>query len=158
MQFNLSNRWLYVADNGAQVRFGFRALSDDRVAGMNEYKKGMEITNTLWGSEIKNKGLNGYLKVGIPLNEDNSKNIATVADYTWHRMNSFFGKNRFDAIQNSAFLNIMFQNQIDEYHKYVLGLSGQYDNFDEVLTAPFFGIWSADRNTGREESSAGAYG
>lgn len=158
MQFNLSNRWLYVADNGAQVRFGFRALSDDRVAGMNEYKKGMEITNTLWGSEIKNMGLNGYLKVGIPLNEDNSKNIATVADYTWHRMNSFFGKNRFDAIQNSAFLNIMFQNQIDEYHKYVLGLSGQYDNFDEVLTAPFFGIWSADRNTGREESSAGAYG
>lgn len=158
MQFNLSNRWLYVADNGAQVRFGFRALSDDRVAGMNEYKKGMEITNTLWGSEIKNKGLNGYLKVGIPLSEDNSKNIATVADYTWHRMNAFFGKNRFDAIQNSAFVNIMFQNQIDDIHKYVLGLSGQYDNFDEQLSAPFYGNLFGTKHTGREESSAGAYG
>lgn len=120
MQFNLSNRWLYVADNGAQVRFGFRGLSDDRVAGMNEFKKGMELTNTLWGSEIKNTGLNGYLKVGIPLSEDNSMNIATVADYTWHRMNSFFGLNKFDAIQNSAFVNIIFQNQINEYHKYIL--------------------------------------
>ncbi len=157
MQFNLSNRWLYVADNGAQVRFGFRGLSDDRVAGMNEFKKGMELTNTLWGSEIKNTGLNGYLKVGIPLSEDNSMNIATVADYTWHRMNSFFGLNKFDAIQNSAFVNIIFQNQINEYHKYILGLSGQYDNFDEQVTAPLFGLWNGTRSTGREERSAGAY-
>lgn len=153
MQFNVSNRWLYVADNGAQVRFGFRALNDDRIAGMNEFKKGMQLTNTLWGSEIKNTGLNGYLKVGIPLNEDNSMNIATVADYTWHRLNSFFGRNRYNAIQNSAFLNILLQNQMDENHKYVVGISGQYDNFDEIFTP---GI--VDKFIGREESSAGVYG
>ena len=158
MQFNLSNRWLYVAENGAQVRFGFRALSDDRIAGMNEFKKGVELTDNLWGSEIKNSGVNGYLKVGIPLSADNSKNIATVADYTWHRMNSFFGVNKFDAVQNSAFLNVLFQNQIDEFHKYVLGISGQYDNFDELVSAPLTGFLYGSRNTGREESSAGAYG
>lgn len=158
MQFNLSNRWLYMAESGAQVRFGFRGLTDDRVAGMNEFRKGMEVTNTLWGSEIKNKGLNGYLKVGIPLSDDNSKNIAGVADYTWHRMNSFFGVNRFYATQNSAFLNIMFQNQIDESHKYILGISGQYDNFNEVVSAPLYGSLFGSRYTGREESSAGAYG
>ena len=158
MQFNLSNRWLYVAENGAQVRFGFRALSDDRIAGMNEFKKGVELTDNLWGSEIKNSGVNGYLKVGIPLSADNSKNIATVADYTWHRMNSFFGVNKFDAVQNSAFLNILFQNQINEFHKYVLGISGQYDNFDELVSAPLTGFLYGSRNTGREESSAGAYG
>ena len=28
LQFNLSNRWLYYADNGVQVRFGVRALQD----------------------------------------------------------------------------------------------------------------------------------
>lgn len=153
MQFNVSNRWLYVADNGTQVRFGFRALNDDRIAGMNEFKKGMQLTNTIWGSEIKNTGLNGYLKVGIPLNEDNSMNIATVADYTWHRLNSFFGRNRYNAIQNSAFLNILLQNQMDENHKYVVGISGQYDNFDEIFTP---GI--VDKFIGREESSAGVYG
>lgn len=158
MQFNLSNRWLYVAENGAQVRFGFRALSDDRIAGMNEFKKGVELTDNLWGSEIKNSGVNGYLKVGIPLSADNSKNIATVADYTWHRMNSFFGVNKFDAVQNSAFLNVLFQNQIDEFHKYILGISGQYDNFDELVSAPLTGFLYGSRNTGREESSAGAYG
>jgi len=96
--------------------------------------------------------------VGLPLRDDNSMNIATVADYTWHRMNSFFGINKFDAIQNSAFVNIIFQNQINEYHKYILGLSGQYDNFDEEVTAPLSGLWNGTRSTGREERSAGAYG
>jgi hypothetical protein len=36
-----------------------------------------------WGSDILNRQLNGYLKVGVPLNEDNSQNIALVADYCY---------------------------------------------------------------------------
>lgn len=163
MQFNVSNRWLYLADNGMQIRFGFKALSDDRVAGMNEFEKGMDITPELWGSEIKNTGLNTFLKVGIPLNADNSKNIATVIDYSWHRLNSFFGLNKFDAIQNSAFVNVIFQNEINENHKLILGLSGQMDNLDETLTRREFN--SADKLNdasvlypGREERSVGAYG
>ena len=163
MQFNVSNRWLYLADNGMQIRFGFKALSDDRVAGMNEFEKGMDITPNLWGSEIKNTGLNSFLKVGIPLNASNSKNIATVIDYSWHRLNSFFGLNKFDAIQNSAFVNVIFQNEINENHKLILGLSGQMDNLDETLTRREFN--SADKLNdasvlypGREERSVGAYG
>lgn len=163
MQFNVSNRWLYLADNGMQIRFGFKALSDDRVAGMNEFEKGMDITPDLWGSEIKNTGLNTFLKVGIPLNATNSKNIATVIDYSWHRLNSFFGLNKFDAIQNSAFVNVIFQNEINENHKLILGLSGQMDNLDETLTIREF--TSADKVSdvsvlypGREERSVGAYG
>ena len=33
LQLNLSNRWLYQADNGVQVRFGVRALQDNRLGG-----------------------------------------------------------------------------------------------------------------------------
>ena len=33
LQFNLSNRWLYMGDNGVQVRFGVRALQDSRLGG-----------------------------------------------------------------------------------------------------------------------------
>ena len=33
LQFNLSNRWLYMADNGVQVRFGVGALQDKRLGG-----------------------------------------------------------------------------------------------------------------------------
>ena len=164
MQFNFSNRWLYVADNGVQLRFGFKALSDDRIAGMNGFKKGMDLTPQLWGSEIKNKGINGYAKLGVPLNESNSKNIAAIVDYSWHNMNSFFGLNRYDANQNSAFLNLMFLNEISPNHKYVLGLSSQTDNFDEELSKGTFNpsgvatYITPSLYPGRREWSAGAYG
>ncbi len=164
MQFNVANRWLYFADNGMQIRFGFKALNDDRVAGMNEFKKGMDITPSMWGSEIKNTGFNSFLKVGVPLNTDNSMNIATVVDYSWHRLNSFFGLNKFNAIQNSVFVNVILQNQINKNHKYIFGISGQMDNLDETLTEREFTSTAGKLNDvsvlypGREERSVGVYG
>ena len=148
-QFNFSNRWLYTPANGMQLRFGIRALSDDRIAGMNDFKKGSEVSSTLWGSNIKNKGLNGYVKLGIPLKEDNSKNIAAVVDYSMYDMDSYFGYKTYNATQNSLFVNLMLQNQINVRHKYIIGVSGQYDNYDEYLNTT---------DIGRIEHSAGAYG
>ncbi len=162
-QFNISNRWLYFADNGMQIRFGIKALSDNRIAGMNDFKRESSLNPQLWGSKIGNKALNGYLKVGIPLSEDNSKNIATVIDYNYHRIESFFGLKSYDASQNSAFVNLMFQNQINDYNRYVLGLSGQFDNIDELYVQNAFtqgDDLSEQYNftPGRKEGSAGIYG
>ncbi|MEN6619670.1 MAG: TonB-dependent receptor [Rikenellaceae bacterium] len=154
MQFNLANRWLYVAGNGTQIRFGFKALSDDRLAGQNDFKKNSPRDLTIWGSRIKNKGVNGFLKVGVPLNKENSKNIATVIDYTFHKLDSYFGMKDYNAEQNSAFMNLMFMNNINENHKYIIGLSGQYDNFDELVKNPMGNIVDPSR----EERSLGGYG
>ena len=84
LQFNLANRWLYMADNGVQVRFGVRAIQDSRLGGQMlpdgdgkyvtyDWKSYSMINNPLlpdpWGSDIQNRSINGYLKVGVPLNE-----------------------------------------------------------------------------------------
>ncbi|MCK9304463.1 MAG: TonB-dependent receptor [Bacteroidales bacterium] len=162
-QFNLSNRWLYLSDKGLQIRFGFKALSDSRVAGMHDFKKGDPVSVDMWGSEIGNRAINGYFKVGVPLNEDNSQNIAAVVDYNFHQLNSFFGLKKYDATQNSAFINLMYQNQVDEHNRYVIGLSSQYDLIDETFIQRGF-LPSGEIQTlntltpGREESALGLYG
>ena len=111
LQFNLSNRWLYYADNGVQVRFGVRALQDSRKGGQEGYDHNTYTLNELepgsktyapWGSDIMNRSINGYLKVGVPLNEDNSQNIALVADYNYYDMDSYFGATKYLAGQHSA--------------------------------------------------------
>ena len=106
LQFNLANRWLYQGDNGVQLRFGVRAIQDSRLGGqmlMDDdgkhvyYDKDNYIWNPLelkamqvnpWGSEILNRSLNGYLKLGVPLTDDNSENIAMVLDYNYQDMDS----------------------------------------------------------------------
>ncbi len=145
LQFNLSNRWLYQADNGVQVRFGVRALQDKRLGGQvltdGNGKKVLYDKDTFsmtpadktdpWGSDILNRSINGYLKVGVPLNESNSQNIAFIADYSYQDMDSYFGATKYLAGQHSAFGNLLYQNEINESHKFTVGLNGTFDRYDE---------------------------
>ena len=156
MQFNFVNRWLYLADNGMQIRFGLKALNDDRLAGQTSFKRGSERDMSSWGSHIKNKGFNAFFKVGVPLSSDNSKNIAAVIDYSYHDMDSFFGYKDYDATQNSIFGNLIFQNELNERHKYSLGLNAHIDKYDEYLRDYFMGNFY-DLFPGRREGAAGGY-
>ena len=149
LQVNLANRWLYMADNGMQIRFGVRALQDNRLGGqMFTDKDGKHVLydkdtyqwNPLlvkkdeldpWGSDILNRSINGYFKLGIPLNEDNSQNIAMVLDYSYQKMDSYFGATKYLAGQHSAFGNLLYQNEINESHKFTLGMSATFDRYME---------------------------
>ena len=127
LQFNLANRWLYMADNGVQVRFGVRAIQDSRLGGQ------MDSFKNPWVSDIQNRSLNGYLKVGVPLNEENSQNIALVADYNYQDMDSCFGSTDYIADQHSAIANLLYQNVVNDSHRFTLGLNATYDRYDEYF-------------------------
>ena len=145
LQFNLSNRWLYQADNMMQIRFGVRALQDSRLGGqMLEGENGHLLydKNTFslfpkqgqidpWGSDILNRSVNGYFKIGYPFNEEQTSSLALVADYTFQDMDSYFGATKYVADQHSAFANLMYQNQTNENHWFTVGLSTTFDRYDE---------------------------
>jgi hypothetical protein len=155
LQFNLSNRWLYQADNGVQVRFGVRAIQDDRKGGQ------VESIADRWASDILNRSLNGYLKVGVPLNEDNSQNIALVADYGYQKMDSGFGATIYDAGQHSAFANLLYQNVLNDSHRFTLGLNGTFDRYDEVLKRSLWmgaGMVTKDDSGITDLANAGIFG
>lgn len=168
LKFNFANRWLYYDQSGMQIRFGIRALSDDRVGGQVGYDKSMRgdgyvgIPNNPWGSNINNKGVNGYVKIGVPLNSDNSENIAFVADYTYHQLDSYFGLKNYNGKQNSVFANLIYQNILSDEHRINAGIRNQFDLFDEAYLdyrlinalspLPFL------PNGNRKENSVGVYG
>ena len=146
LQLNFANRWLYQADNGMQIRFGVRALQDNRLGGQmlkgpdGEHVYYNKDTYSLvqqpgeldpWGSDILNRSLNGYLKIGVPLNEENSQNIAFVGDYSYQDMDAYFGATRYIAGQHSAFGNLLYQNVVNDSHQFTAGASMTYDRYDE---------------------------
>ncbi len=140
MQFNLANRWLYFDPSGVQIRFGVTALSDERIGGQMGYTKQnnglLSDGSELWGSIIRNRGINGYLKAGFPLNKENTQNIAFVADYTYYDVKSNFGKKLYSGEQNLGFINLIYQNTQYEGHRFSIGLRNQYDNINERLFQP----------------------
>ena len=177
LQLNFANRWLYQADNGTQVRFGVRAIQDRRHGGQMlkdadgqdvMYDKDEYILDPFkaagkvnpWGSDIMNRSLNGYLKVGVPLNEENSQNVALIADYNYQDMDSYFGSTKYLAGQHSAYANLLYQNVISEEHQFTLGLNGTYDRYDEDFTRVTWGMApvTAQKNGVTDLANVGAYG
>lgn len=129
----LSNRWLYFGQDGVQVRFGVRAIQDNRTGGQMDDDLSSAL---LWRSNILNRSLNGYVKVGVPVSEDGNRSVAAVLDYTYQDMNSNFGLRRYDAGQHTAFVNLMYQDLENDSHHFTLGLSEMLDVYDESFETP----------------------
>lgn len=174
--FNFDNRWLYQAGpDGVQLRFGVKAFSDQRIGGQMAYEKGMNdhglyeaYKNGIWGSEIHNSGIDGYLKVGVPITEGGAESVAMVATYSYYDMDASYGTKYYKGHQNMAFVNAMYQNQNDENHHYTFGIAGQYDGIHENFRELVF---DADKNLsgvygdngsipfdGRDDKMFGVYG
>ena len=174
LQFNMSNRWLYMADNGVQVRFGVRAIQDSRLGGQMLTENGKHVFYNKdsyiwdpqqlkegqinpWGSDILNRSINGYLKVGVPLNEDNTQNIALIADYNYQDMDSHFGATDYVAGQHSAFANLLYQNVINDSHRFTLGMNGVFDRYDEDFRRTVM-LQDVENNGVTDLASAGLFG
>ena len=181
LQFNLSNRWLYMADNGMQIRFGVRAIQDSRHGGQLLKENGRQVAYDYdkyiydkswdaagagvnpWGSDILNRSLNGYFKIGVPLNEENSQNIALVADYNYQDMDAYFGKTKYLAGQHSAYANLLYQNVISDAHRFTVGLNGTFDRYDETFSRiiwfePFPNVAGSDKPEYTSLANAGVFG
>jgi len=125
LNFALSNRWLYFGQDGVQVRFGVRAIRDDRTGG--------QMDEEGWRSNILNRSLNGYVKVGVPVSEDGNRSVAFVTDYTYQALGSNFAARRYDAGQHSVFANLMYQDLSSENHRLTLGISEMLDLYNETV-------------------------
>jgi len=125
LQFNLANRWLYYTPDW-QVRWGVRAIRDTRKGGQMDGP---------WKSDILNSSLNGYVKVARSLREDGSASIALVGDYTLQKMDAGFGVNAYNALQHSAFLNLIYRNQFNEHHDLTTGVNATFDRWTEDVLA-----------------------
>ena len=125
LQFNLANRWLYYTPDW-QVRWGVSAIRDTRKGGQMDGP---------WKSDILNSSLNGYVKVARSLREDGSASIALVGDYTLQKMDAGFGVNAYNALQHSAFLNLIYRNQFNEHHDLTTGVNATFDRWTEDVLA-----------------------
>ena len=172
LQLNFANRWLYQADNGMQIRFGVRALQDNRLGGQmltdsagehvfydkDTYTAGMGTGRiNPWGSDILNRSLNGYFKIGVPLNEENTQNIAFVGDYSYQDMDAYFGSTKYVAGQHSAFGNLLYQNVINDSHQFTAGASMTFDRYDEDFQRHLM-FWNVSDKGVTDMTVAGIFG
>lgn len=164
-QYNFANRWSYLADSGVQLRWGVKLLEEDRLGGMYGYdpdRREHMLSDGIYGSQIKNRGFNGYFKVGTPVGsavydsesgDELRSNIAFVADYDLFDEDAYFGLNDYDGYERSISMSLMYNHYFSPRSSVIFGLSSHLQSVDETMS-------NYDRLTdlSRTENEVGAYG
>ena len=181
-QFNVANKWLYAADNGTQVRWGWKFVQESRLGGMLDYRNTDAMREAmfrdwdwqaegtrmpLYGSHIRNRNANGYFKVGMPVGpsvydeaeqDEMRSNLAFVADFDHFDEEAYFGLNDYSGNQNSLALNLMYNHYFTYRSSLNVGVQAHLDYYRETLgnDTPWLGSNRA-YDFGRDEEEVGAY-
>lgn len=178
-QLNIANKWLYTADNGMQIRWGWKFVQENRLSGMYGYKNNASMREamlhdwdkpgTLYGSHLRNRNANGYLKIGMPVgaavyDEDEAdelrSNIAFVADFDHYNEDAYFGLNDYAGNENSVSVNLMYNHYFTYRSSLIVGIQGHLQYFRERLDNRTPWIPTDPQRTynlDRDEREAGAY-
>lgn len=136
-QINLLNRWQYSnAEKGWVSFLNLNYMKDERQAGQIDYNpltdKG---TTNAWGSEVNSERFTLSNKTGYVFPDTPYKSIGLQNSFQSHKQDSYFGLNSYDIHQKSWYGNLIYNSIIgNTQHKFATGLSGTYDDYNELLT------------------------
>ena len=181
---SLANRWVYAADNGIQVRWGFKMLQENRLGGMFGYKDNADerarmardwnwleqgIDMPAYGSHIRNREAGGYFKIGMPLGaavydpdeqDELRSNLAVVADFDHYGERAYFGLNDYNGRENALSLNLAYNHYFTYRSSLIMGVQGHFSAINELLlnNTPWLEAAPASSyNFDRREQEAGLY-
>ena len=144
---NIFNRWNIEGD-GFEGKYGAKVLYEDRQGGQNSFYS--NPGDSSFGIGIKTQRYEVFFKNGFIFEGDLHSSLGTIVSASYHKQGSFYGKNDYDGAQANAFVNIIYESEIvEEVHKYSVGFSFLYDNYDEKLN---------DSSFKRNEIVPGIYG
>lgn len=183
-QFNVANKWLYAADNGMQIRWGWKYVEESRLGGMLDYRNTRSMreamarewdwertggTMPFYGSHIRNRNANGYFKLGMPVGasvydadaqDEKRSNLALVADFDHFDEEAYFGLNDYAGRQNSVSVQAMYNHYFTCRSSLNVGVQARLDYIRESLlnrTPWIDGRTRADYDWDRNEEEVGAY-
>ena len=124
---------------------------------------------SFYGSQIRNRGFNGYIKLGMPVGasvydkdeqDEMRSNIAFVADFDHFNESSYFGLNDYTGNENSVSLNAMYSHYFTYRSSLIMGVSAHLQSFNERLVNDFVDngrIEGRSYDMDHSENEAGLY-
>ncbi len=165
-QYNVANRWSYLATNGIQLRWGVKLIEERRLGGMYSYdsdNRSTMLEDDIYGSQITNRGANAYFKFGAPVGkavydsetqEELRSNVAVVVDYDYFDEEAYFGLNDYAGNEKIASINGIYNHYFTASSSLIMGVSAKLQSIDEVVNNAMF---SNIYDLSHDENEMGVY-
>ncbi len=135
-QYHFINRWQYDSGNGYHAIGGINLLTEERLGGQLDYRKGAAQNPGLpYGSYIDNQRAEFSFKNGYSWDVQRSRSVAFISNVALHSTESMFGKNSYNADETNVYANLIFSSLFspESGHQYSTGLSYYYDQIDQIF-------------------------
>lgn len=161
---NVANRWYYKED-GYIFQAMLRGLYDHRRGGQDVMHG--EVHERPYLIDLQTYRVEGFMKNGIIFDPVHGTSLGIIAAASYHDQRNKYGARVWDASQTNAYLNTIFeihpQNRSERAeaagveHKLSMGLSLNYDRYDEVLRDTITSAGAGVIDLSRQELTPGAY-
>lgn len=129
------NKWRYGNDRkkGLAMQIGLRIVDESRVGGQMAYgDPSSEGSNKVYGQSVRYTQPEAYLKTSYRFTDDHALALAVSGSY--HDQASWFGITRYEARQQSGYLNLQHEWQWREKHLLKYGISYRYQELKEQIS------------------------
>jgi len=134
-QYLLLNRWEFHGPRGGHFQFGIKGTHINKVGGQVAFDPETDVGLTdHWGMDLLTQRLEGWAKIGKINQKKTWQSTGLQLSGVTHHQESWFGLNKYRAVQTSFYANLLFQSIIgNTNHTFKTGASIQYDDYVESL-------------------------
>jgi outer membrane receptor for ferrienterochelin and colicins len=134
-QVNLINRWVYNSGNGWLGQFSLKYLTDLKQGGQTNFDPSRDkFTTSRYGFELNTDRYEFTGKLGYQFPGKPYKSFGLQVNALTHQHRSYFGLTQHNADEKYGYANFIYQSVIgDTFHKFKMGVSMVYDDYNETL-------------------------
>ncbi|MFT4758086.1 MAG: outer membrane receptor for ferrienterochelin and colicins [Paraglaciecola sp.] len=115
-----------------RAQFNVHALRDRHTAGQIAEK--LPVGTPVYSIRQDHDRVEVFGKLGYLGFKDVNNSIGFITNASWHQLDSYYGNRFHSGVQKNAYANVIYSTYIGNTdHKFNMGGSYLYDNYDEML-------------------------
>ena len=129
-RISIFNKWDFKTNTMGKASLAVRLFAEDRWGGEMQWARRWEGTDSVYGESIKTRRTE--LLGTIPLSKDGK--LKMDYSYNYHNQRSFYGRNKFDAEQHTAFSQLVWSGSGKKLN-WVTGIPVRFIYYDDNTPA-----------------------
>lgn len=130
-QFNLQNRWKYVAPRYI-FHGGLGFINEESTAGQTSHSH-KDMASNPYIIDLNTHRYEAYMKHAFILDQEHNSNIAVMANGAYHDMDAAYGHKGYGVDEWNAHAQLIYETDVTEKHNISAGLSYSHDFLGQRL-------------------------
>ena len=124
-RLSLFNQWNFKRKSQKKFSLSSKYYHEDRSGGVKEWNENLRGNDSIYGESIYTDRIELAASYELPMDED----VRIDASYNYHYQDSYYGNNKYEALQSIYFVNLIWNKSVGHNHDFISGLSYRYQTF-----------------------------